>query len=139
MYFCYINMYTVTILLHQVNWCYLFRADTFVVCVESITAVIDGPLSFLALYAFISNKPYRYVVQLILSLCQLYGDVLYFMTEFKEGCIHGEKYHPLYFWFYFVFLNSIWIVVPFLCVLESFNKLSRAQALGDKSYPKKVQ
>ena len=52
--------------------------DTFMVCMEGITAFVDGPLAFLAAYAFLANKPYRFVVQLILSLCQLYGDVLYF-------------------------------------------------------------
>ena len=58
-------------------------SDTFTVCMESITAFVDGPLALLAFVAFIKNKPYRYLIQLIVSLCQLYGDVLYFMTEIK--------------------------------------------------------
>lgn len=106
--------------------------DTFMVCMESITAFVDGPLAFLAVYAFMSNKPYRYTVQLILSLFQLYGDVLYFATEVKEGFIHGPLWHPLYFWFYFVFLNLFWIIVPFICIIESYIKLTSAQSMLDK-------
>lgn len=106
-------------------------SDTFTVCMELITAVVDGPLAFLAVYAFLRRRPYRYVVQLVLSAFQLYGDVLYFMTEVKEDFSHGDMWHPLYFWFYFVFLNVIWIVVPLLCIGESFIQLNSAQYLAD--------
>ena len=50
-----------------------------------------------------------------------------------EGFSHGEAYHPLYFWFYFVFMNAIWIVVPLLCIWESYQELSKAQALTDRT------
>lgn len=109
--------------------------DSFTVCMEGITAFIDGPLAFLATYAFLSNKPYRYVVQLILSLFQLYGDVLYYATAAKEGFRHGPLWHPLHFWFYFVFLNAFWIVIPFICIVESYVNLSSAQSVVDKKEP----
>jgi len=99
---------------------------------EGITGFVDGPLSFLALYAFVANTPYRHVVQLVLSLCQLYGDVLYFLTEYKEGFVHGIMWHPQYFWFYFVFMNAIWLVIPLMCVYESVSAMVRAQTLQDK-------
>ena len=105
--------------------------DTFTVCMENITAFVDGPLAFLALYAFITNKPYRYIVQLVLSLCQLYGDVLYFSTEIMEGFSHGEVNHPLYFWFYFFFLNMLWIVIPFSLIIDSWKNLNAVQATVD--------
>ncbi len=53
-------------------------------CVESVTAVIDGPLAFAAFYTFVRQSPHRYLIQLIVSLCQLYGDVLYFLTEASQ-------------------------------------------------------
>ena len=109
------------------------------VCMESITAFIDGPLAFLATYAFLKDAPSRYVVQLILSLCQLYGDSLYFMTEIMEGFKHGEMYHPLHFWFYFFFLNMLWIIIPFMCVIQSFRKLVSAQAHLDRNALKSSQ
>lgn len=107
--------------------------DSFTVCMEGITGFIDGPLAFLATYAFLANKPYRYVVQLILSLLQLYGDVLYFMTAAKEGFIHGPLWHPLYFWFYFVFMNAFWIFIPYACIVDSYLELSSAQAKRDET------
>ena len=100
---------------------------------ELITSVVDGPLAFLAVYAFLTRQPYRHITQLMLSLFQLYGDVLYFMTEVKDGFIHGEMWHPLYFWFYFVFMNVLWIVIPLLCIGESCVELNKAQSVADKN------
>ena len=98
---------------------------------ERITAVVDGPLAFLAAAAFLRNSKHRYVVQLLLSLCQIYGDTLYFLTEVFEGFTHGEYLHPLYFWFYFVFLNSLWIIIPFILIVDSCRQLVRCQAVYD--------
>lgn len=47
---------------------FLSRADNFTVCMETVTAWLWGPLSFWAVFAFLSNKPYRFVLQLIISL-----------------------------------------------------------------------
>ena len=111
--------------------CFFSSGDSFTVCMETITAFVDGPLAFMALYAFLQNKPYRHVTQLVLSLCQLYGDVLYFSTEFKDGCTHGPMYHPVYFWFYFVFMNILWIIIPSMCLFESWKAIVGAQRSSD--------
>jgi len=111
--------------------------DVFTVCMESMTAWVDGPLAFLALLAFLQNKPYRHLVQITLSLCQLYGDVLYFSTAYMEGFKHGPYNHPLYFWFYFFFMNILWIIIPSICIVESWIKLTAAQAIQDMSKNKK--
>lgn len=111
---------------------FLFSSsDTFTVCMERITAVVDGPLAFLAALSFLQHGSYRYVLQLLLSLFQLYGDVLYFLTEIFEGFSHGEYLHPQYFWFYFVFLNSIWIVVPLSLIFDSCFQLAKCQEKYD--------
>lgn len=106
-------------------------SDTFTVCMERITAIVDGPLAFLAAAAFVHHSPYRYVLQLILSLFQLYGDTLYYLTEIFEGFRHGEYLHPVYFWFYFVFLNSLWIVIPLSLVIDSSINLAHCQSKID--------
>ena len=108
-----------------------FSSDTFVLCMERITAFVDGPLCIITVIAFFRNSPYRYVLQLIVSLCQLYGDTLYFMTEIQEDFTHSEMYHPQYFWVYFVFLNSLWIIIPFLLIIQATFKLARCQNLQD--------
>jgi len=106
-------------------------SDGFTVCMENVTAFVDGPLALLAVYAFVKQTSYRYVAQLVLSLCQLYGDVLYFAIEMFDGFTHGPVGHPLYFWFYFVFLNSLWIIIPFACIIESWKKIIVSQATTD--------
>jgi len=75
------------------NYMTYFRSDTFMVCMESITAVIDGPLCFLTVAAYLTRSPYRFALQLIVSLCQLYGDSLYLLTEVKDGFISGFWIH----------------------------------------------
>ncbi|KAK2851434.1 hypothetical protein Q5P01_007710 [Channa striata] len=92
-------------------------ADNFTVCMETVTAWLWGPFSFWAVFAFLTNKPYRFVLQLIISLGQLYGAVLYFFTEHRDGYAHSEFGHPVYFWFYFVFMNVLWIVIPLVLIL----------------------
>lgn len=47
---------------------FLSRADNFTVCMETVTAWLWGPFSFWAVFAFLTNKPYRFVLQLIISL-----------------------------------------------------------------------
>ncbi len=98
---------------------------------ESITAFVDGPLCVLCVYAFLRRTSYRYTVQLVLSLCQLYGVILYFLTEMKEGFIHGPYGDPLYFWFYFTTLNMIWVLIPAILIIESWREISRATGGAD--------
>lgn len=47
---------------------FLTRSDNFTVCMETVTAWTWGPFSFWVLFSFLTNKPYRFVLQLIVSL-----------------------------------------------------------------------
>ncbi|KAM4697034.1 3-beta-hydroxysteroid-Delta(8),Delta(7)-isomerase [Rhinophrynus dorsalis] len=106
-------------------------ADNFTVCMETITAWAWGPLSLWTVISFLQGQPHRYVLQLIVSLGQLYGDVLYFYTEYREGFSHSEMWHPIYFWFYFVFMNALWIVIPSALIVDAWIHLSQAQNSAD--------
>lgn len=114
-----------------------YRQDPFTVCMETITAFVEGPLSFLTVWAFIQNYPSRYLLQLCVALGQFYGCVLYFATEWMEGFSHGPYNHPLYFWFYFVFMNALWIVIPFILIIDSWLSLSKVQSKCDQAEKKK--
>ncbi|KAH3892676.1 3-beta-hydroxysteroid-Delta(8),Delta(7)-isomerase-like [Dreissena polymorpha] len=107
--------------------------DTCMVAMESITAWVDGPLCLLtaASFYFPAMYGFRHVFQLAVSICQLYGDTLYFSTEWLEGFKHSEMWHPLHFWFYFFFLNIIWIIVPSINILDAARNLWRAQYKAD--------
>ncbi|XP_048192444.1 3-beta-hydroxysteroid-Delta(8),Delta(7)-isomerase [Perognathus longimembris pacificus] len=110
--------------------------DSFVVCMETITAILWGPLSIWVVIAFLRQQPIRYVLQLMICLGQIYGDVLYFLTEYREGFQHSEMGHPLYFWFYFVFMNGLWLVVPGILLLDSVRQLTHAQSMLDSRVTK---
>lgn len=62
-----------------------------------------------------SENPYRYPVQIIVSLGQIYGDVLYYATnafvEYYDG-LSFSRPEAYYYWFYYFTLNFIWIVIP---------------------------
>ncbi|XP_069319158.1 3-beta-hydroxysteroid-Delta(8),Delta(7)-isomerase [Eulemur rufifrons] len=106
-------------------------ADNFTVCMETVTAFLWGPLSLWVVIAFLRHQPLRFVLQFVVSMGQMYGDVLYFLTEYRDGFQHGELGHPLYFWFYFVFLNTLWLVVPGVLVLDSVKQFTYAQCVLD--------
>lgn len=114
-------------------------ADNFTVCMETVTSCFWGPFSFLAVYAFLTNKAYRFVLQLIISLGQLYGAVLYFFTEHRDGYAHSELGHPIYFWFYFVFMNILWIVIPLALIVDAWKQLSAAQTAIDGNRSQKMK
>jgi EXPERA (EXPanded EBP superfamily) len=51
----------------------------------------------------------------VVSLGQIYGDVLYYATSMFDHYHKDMTYcrpEAYYFWFYFVFMNFIWIVIP---------------------------
>ncbi|KAH0510814.1 3-beta-hydroxysteroid-Delta(8),Delta(7)-isomerase [Chionomys nivalis] len=110
--------------------------DGFIVSMETITALLWGPLSLWVVIAFLRQQPFRFVLQLVVSVGQIYGDVLYFLTEQRDGFQHGELGHPLYFWFYFVIMNGIWLVVPGVLVLDSIKHLTHAQSMLDSKVMK---
>ncbi|XP_054859548.1 3-beta-hydroxysteroid-Delta(8),Delta(7)-isomerase [Eublepharis macularius] len=108
-------------------------SDNFLVSIETVTALLWGPLSFWTALAFLSHQPHRFLLQLIVSLGQLYGDILYFYTEYHHGFSHGEMGHPLYFWFYFVFMNALWIIIPGALIVDAWKHLSASQKAMDAS------
>lgn len=67
--------------------------DNFTICMETITACLWGPLSLWVVIAFLRQQPHRFVLQLVVSVGQIYGDVLYFLTEHRDGFQHGELGH----------------------------------------------
>lgn len=63
----------------------------------------------------ITESPHRHPTQIIVSMGQFYGDVLYYGTSILEESYHGVSYsrpETFYYWGYFIFLNSFWILIP---------------------------
>lgn len=88
-----------------------------------------GPLSFLIVYFIVTAHPLRYPLQAIVSLGQIYGDVLYYATCMFDHYYKSQTYcrpEAYYFWFYFFFMNFIWIVIPGSEYIVSTNCRSNA-------------
>lgn len=47
------------------------------------------------------------------------------------GLVHSRP-EWLYFWFYFVFVNSIWVVIPAFVIIVAARKISAAIFLADR-------
>ncbi|KAF9579737.1 hypothetical protein BGW38_003889 [Lunasporangiospora selenospora] len=104
-------------------------SDSFVVIMETITAFAWGPLAFYTAYAQYADSPARYIAQLILSLGQLYGDILYYLTTIYEGMPHCDP-HPYYTYFYFGFFNMFWIIIPLVLIHNSVKNLYRGMTIA---------
>lgn len=105
--------------------------DSFVVTMEAITAIFWGPLSFLCVYFIAAGHPLRHPLQVIISLGQLYGDVLYYatctFTALTQG-LHFCRPEEFYFWAYYFLCNAFWIVIPFVLIVSSVKHTGRAFA-----------
>ncbi|KAH8728131.1 Emopamil binding protein-domain-containing protein [Phaeosphaeriaceae sp. PMI808] len=96
--------------------------DAFVLCMETITAAFWGPLSFVTACLIAYDHPLRYPLQLIVSLGQFYGDVLYYATSMFDHYILNVSYsrpEAAYYWGYFVLMNAFWIIIPGWLMIQS--------------------
>ena len=90
-------------------------SDSFVLCMETITATCWGPGCMVVAGLIALRHPLRFPLQCIVSVGQVYGDILYYATCAFDHYTIGVTYsrpEAFYFWFYFFFMNFIWIVIP---------------------------
>ncbi|CAO2841168.1 unnamed protein product [Amaranthus hypochondriacus] len=100
--------------------------DSAIVAVEMVTAVAWGPACLLAAYAIAAHKSYRYVLQLIISLGQFYGLVIYYITAVLEGDHFSAS--PLYYYAYYIGANSPWGLIPFLIIIRCWRKICESES-----------
>ena len=77
--------------------------------------VLWGPLSFVVAWYITKQHPLRYPLQALVSIGQIYGDILYYATSMFDHYHKGLTYcrpEGYYFWCYYFFMNFIWIVIP---------------------------
>ncbi|KAJ2413677.1 hypothetical protein GGF41_005912 [Coemansia sp. RSA 2531] len=99
---------------------------------EGITAVFDGSFAVVAAYGILADSPIRHPAQLITSLAQLYGDVLYMLTNYMEGFKYTNP-HPMYFYGYFVLMNLPWIVIPVYLIIDSCRSIYRGMLIAQRA------
>eukprot|EP01025_Chloroclados_australasicus_P069432 TRINITY_DN97_c0_g2_i1.p1 TRINITY_DN97_c0_g2~~TRINITY_DN97_c0_g2_i1.p1 ORF type:complete len:259 (+),score=21.48 TRINITY_DN97_c0_g2_i1:59-778(+) len=105
--------------------------DKTVLSAEILAAFFEGPLLALAIYGIAAKSSWRHVAIVIGSMGQLYGTVVYFYTIFTDDeiCYRSE---PMYYYFYLLFMNGIWLVVPTFCILYCSHELCKATAVYDR-------
>ncbi|RAL47788.1 unnamed protein product [Cuscuta campestris] len=108
--------------------------DSTVITVEGITAVLEGPACLLAVYAIATKKSYRYILQVAISLGQLYGTAVYFLTSILEGDNFSAS--PYYYFWYYVFANSFWCWIPTIIVVRCWKRIVSAVQLQDETKAK---
>ena len=72
-------------------------------------------MSFAVALLITYEHPLRHPLQALVSLGQIYGDVLYYATSMFDHYVKGLTYcrpEAYYFWVYYFFMNFIWIVIP---------------------------
>lgn len=116
-------------------------SDAFMVCMETVTAVCWGPLSFVCAWFIVADHPLRYPLQSIISLGQLYGDILYysiFAFDFYTSKVEYSRPEQRYFWGYFMLMNAFWIVIPVSLIIQSTLETGRAFAKVQAATQKKT-
>ncbi|TID17890.1 putative ebp domain-containing protein [Venturia nashicola] len=103
--------------------------DPFVLCMETITALVWGPLSLLTAYLILTSHPLRHPLQIIVSLGHMYGDILYYGTSFFDHHVANISHcrpEPFYFYVYFVGMNAPWILIPAALMWRSMSYIGKA-------------
>jgi cholestenol Delta-isomerase len=111
--------------------------DAFTTTMETCTAFFVGPCCLAAATGIMTKAAWRWPLIIILSIMQLYGDVLYFATYWFDGSKFTRP-EPFYFYLYFVFMNSIWIVIPLWCLQYATQQCMHGTRLADGSAKKSV-
>ncbi|KAG4992027.1 hypothetical protein AAZX31_09G169500 [Glycine max] len=95
-----------------------------VVGFEGPTAVFVGPACLLAVYAIATEKSYSYILQFSVSLGQLYGIAVYYIT----GILEGDDFSAslFYYYAYYILANSPWIVIPSIVAIRCWRKICAA-------------
>ncbi|XP_022980063.1 probable 3-beta-hydroxysteroid-Delta(8),Delta(7)-isomerase [Cucurbita maxima] len=100
--------------------------ESAIVSLEGLTAVLEGPACILAVYAIATDKSYSYILQFAISLGQLYGTFMYYITALLDGDNFSSS--PIYYYLYYVLLNSFWILIPSLIAIRCWKKICIAMS-----------
>ncbi|KAL2321224.1 hypothetical protein Fmac_030193 [Flemingia macrophylla] len=98
--------------------------DAGVVTVEGITSVLEGPACLLAVYAISAGKSYSYILQFAISLGQLYGTIVYYITAILEG--DNFSTNTFYYYAYYIGANVSWLVIPSIIAIRCWRKICAA-------------
>lgn len=77
----------------------------------------------------VADHPLRHPLQAMVSMGQIYGDILYYATSLYDLYILDIKYsrpEAYYYWCYYFMLNFFWIVIPGILLYNSVYATGKA-------------
>ncbi|XP_022337874.2 emopamil-binding protein-like [Crassostrea virginica] len=104
-------------------------SDPTIVSLEILTVFITGPLAVWLIFAMLKNKTYRHFIQIVLCVCELYGGWMTFCPEWLTGSKNLETGNFLYLWVYLVFFNGIWVIIPILLLVQSWQDMTATRKI----------
>ncbi|CAF1599937.1 unnamed protein product, partial [Didymodactylos carnosus] len=101
---------------------------------ETITALVVGPLCIILAYSIVNGKSYRYPLQIIVCTCQIYGLIWFILQpEFTEGGLYSvASKDPFLFWVLFVGFNSPWAAFPPILLFKAFKHTAQCISRNEK-------
>ncbi|KAH8890927.1 EBP-domain-containing protein [Thozetella sp. PMI_491] len=115
-------------------------SDPFMLCIESITVLVWGPLSIATAFSIAMGSNLRHVLQITVSIGHLYGVALYYGTCSFEYHLRGNSHSRpefLYYWIYYVAFNMPWVIVPTVLISQSAKSIKKVfgaiQWIADKT------
>jgi len=104
--------------------------DIFIQMIQMGTALVITPQCILAFLGILNQWPWRNAIILVVSALQMFGTVLFFIEPF-----HLDK-NPIptvgfKFYFEFLFMNNLWIWIPFWLIRNSLSEIMVAQRIYD--------
>eukprot|EP01120_Amphizonella_sp_Union-15-10_P000291 TRINITY_DN10310_c0_g2_i1.p1 TRINITY_DN10310_c0_g2~~TRINITY_DN10310_c0_g2_i1.p1 ORF type:complete len:201 (-),score=7.81 TRINITY_DN10310_c0_g2_i1:36-638(-) len=106
--------------------------DGTVMVISILELIFMGPQCLLLYYAIQNNKSWRYPLQIVVSVTQGVGCLIFAGSEI----LNGFKNVPadldftfstdsiIYFWILFVFANLLWVIVPLYLTIDAWKKIT---------------
>ncbi|KAJ3715501.1 Emopamil-binding protein [Lentinula raphanica] len=106
------------------------NADPGIVSLEILTVLGAGPMCCYILKQLVNNDPARHYWIVVLSTAELYGGWMTFCPEWLTGSPNLVTSNWLYLWVYLVFMNLIWVGIPFWLMYDSYQHIAGAMRLN---------
>jgi len=106
------------------RWAY--KLDPTVVSLEILTVYVVGPMCLLAFYGQLRRTNWFHPLQITIATAELYGNWMTFCPEWLTANQSLDGSNPLYLWLYLIYFNTIWVVVPFILIYQSYRYISES-------------
>lgn len=126
------GMYNAMNLYFAADFRYGEPLETGTASMETITALLVGPLCLLLAYAVVLQKSWRHPLQICVTTCQMYG-LLWFIGHAWFDTKPAASDDPFLWWTIFFGLNLPWAIFPPLLWTQSFRVVNAALYAQEKA------